>query len=267
MSYNSENTDSISVVFIPIKGDPYVVKKPMNIIFNEIGKFITTNKDELIEPKMCFHTENMTYELLSSNNQKNYYPNKLASGLVFPETLNGNIVLIGQSDTLVSIILDDLYMILSKKRNPKAILINVDGGFSEFKYYLPFAIDIFKKKLNTDLIEEKKIGRYISYGYEMFFYFIPKTNAPLNKIASRLLTTQKVYGDVILINQMENSMVDVSTRELKQFYYISCVNNHKEDPNIKKKEDSIIKNRYKCLDHFYNVTKAKTAQLNQTGTC
>ena len=235
MSNNTENIEYISVIFIPIKGDPYVVKKPTNIIFNEIGAFITKSTNELIEPKMCFHTENMTYELLSSNNQTNYYPNKLASGLVFPKTLNGNIVLIGQSDTLVNITLDDLYMILSKKRNPKAILINVDGGFSEFKYYLPYAIDIFKKKLNIDLIEEKKIGRYVSYGYEMFIYFIPNKKAPLNKIASRLLTTQKIYGNVVLINQMENTMVDISSRELKQFYYISCVNNHKEDPNIKKK--------------------------------
>tara|TARA_Y100001954_G_C15815521_1_gene607301 strand:+ start:3107 stop:4069 length:963 start_codon:yes stop_codon:yes gene_type:complete len=192
----------IGAIFIPIDGKFYIKKQEEKDIFNNIGHFITLGKSTRLDTDICFHTEDLTYELITSPDNKDIL-NTYASDLLSTE-IYGNAVLIASKDTFVSI---DNFDVISKIRNQNTSVkfVSISDKYQIKQHYYPKSN--LRKVINSvlktdDTLKIITLKHFEVYGYSLDIYCINDNDSLVNNLATLLLND--FINDHIKSNKEKN---------------------------------------------------------------
>ncbi|ARF09779.1 hypothetical protein Indivirus_3_28 [Indivirus ILV1] len=237
----------------------------MDLIVTQIGL-----TPELIgDSQTCYETNQNIYQVCfvgyDTNSCKDKELNKIATYLN-GDSVYGTAVLINSKigDTYTclpdSVNMDELTDIVYSKFVHKGIFIPMDEKKEIVEYeYFNHPLEYFETTENNyfkyKLIETTFIGFHLGFFYEV-------NSDTINKRATRMIGTQKIFGNVVLLNKLPHEFQDIDKSLFKKLSDLSYgVLDQRELTTSENRENEkvnnlpVVMNRYCILNNRYSNYK------------
>lgn len=238
-----------------------------NEMMEQIVTYLKQTHELLGDCSLCYNDINNIYQMCFLSKKDNHLDetepiNGLASYFTDEgREIYGNTVMMNSlitdngTCTTGTLSLDDIVNILYKRSVHKGSIIKTDGTVNEITFYSNPLEDLSKETVDNYRYIELPLFKFNLIAYIQ----LQPTNNVINKKATRLVGSGRVFGDIIIASRVSDySFGDLDTALLEKILFTCCgsmesrdLTKDEEDTTDKINGLNVIRNKYRVLNNRY----------------